>query len=127
MKKFLLLPLLWAGALLSAYAALNFPTPVAYVNFANSTSQSASYVANDNPYDEPYTEAAVMGGSACRKIPSGKFMYVKFDRNAVPSSQRQVMIKITYYGNNSNALWFNYNGTSSDYAGADFTKVNADG
>ncbi|MBR6311071.1 MAG: hypothetical protein IKR52_07750 [Paludibacteraceae bacterium] len=127
MKKFLLLPLLWAGALLSAYAALNFPTPVAYVNFSNNTSQGASYVENSNPDDEPYTEAANIGGSACRKIPSGKFMYVKFDRNAVPSSQRQVMIKITYYGNNSNALWFNYNGTSNDYAGADFTKVNADG
>ncbi len=127
MKKIFTLPLLLLGVVMSMQAGLNFPTPVAYYNFSNNTSQSASYVQNSNPSDEPYTEAANIGGSACRKIPSGKFMYVKFDRSAVPQSQRQIMIKITYFGNNSNALWFNYNGTSGDYAGADFTKVNSNG
>ena len=54
-------------------------------------------------------------------------MYLKIDKNKIPSSEAQIMINVTYYGNNTNSLWFNYNSTSNNYAGADFTKLKTDG
>ena len=104
-------------------------TVVASVDFSggNVATNNATFLNIGNSADEPYTEAANMGGSNCRKIPAGKFMYIGFNRGAVPTSERNLMIDVTFWDDNSNAIWFNYNGQSSDYAGADFNRTASKG
>lgn len=104
-------------------------TVVASVDFSNGNvnTNNATFLNITNSADEPYTEAANIGGSNCRKIPAGKFMYIGFDRGAVPTSANNLMIDVTFWDDNSNAIWFNYNGTSADYAGADFNRTASKG
>jgi hypothetical protein len=80
-------------------------------------------VTDANTAAEAYTEAATLGGISCRKIPSGKFMYLGINRSAVPNTETNLLISITYYGNSANNIWFNYNSTTNNYQGADFQKV----
>lgn len=98
---------------------------VASVDFSdgNAKTNNSKFLNITNSADEPYTEAANMGGSNCRKIPAGKFMYIGFDRGAVPQSARNLLIDVTYWDDNNNAIWFNYNSTSGDYSGADFSRT----
>lgn len=111
---------------ITSKAEVNFPTPVAWINFNDTTSSLATLVTGTST-DEGYTESTTFNGIACREIPSGKFMYIKCDRSAVPTTARQILISVTYFDNNSNSLWFNYNGTSNSYAGADITKYGTQG
>ncbi len=104
-------------------------TVVASVDFSNGNvaTNNATFLNIGNSTDEPYTEAANIGGSNCRKIPAGKFMYIGFNRGAVPTSANNLMIDVTFWDDNSNAIWFNYNGRSNDYAGADFNRTASKG
>ena len=100
------------------------PPESASIQFTNPiTSNNMSLVIDNNAADEAYTEVATIGGVQCRKIPSGKFMYVSCTRSAVPISQNNLMIAVTYYANSNNSIWFNYNGISNSYQGADFQKT----
>ena len=98
----------------------------AYIDFANNTSDGITLVVENNPVQEAYTESAYINGAVCRKIPAGKFLYLKVDKNKVPANVNNLIVKITYYGNNSYNLWFNYNSTSGDYQVGDFAKTKAD-
>lgn len=98
-----------------ASASIKFTSPLQTNNM--------SLVIDGNPAAEAYTEAATIGGVQCRKIPSGKFMYIGCTRAAVPTAETNLLIAITYYGNSGNSIWFNYNGTTNSYQGADFQKV----
>lgn len=111
---------------ISIKASINFPPSVAWINFNNATDSLATLVTG-NSTDEAFTESAVFLGVQCRKIPSGKFMYIKCSRNAVPTTAKQILISITYFDNNSNSLWFNYNGVSNNYTGADISKNSTQG
>jgi len=108
---------------LTANISLHAQQVVAYINFADNTNDGITLVEENNSGQEAYTESAVMNGAACRKVPRNKFMYLKVDKTKVPSTANNLMFKITYYGNNTNSLWFNYNSTTNDYAVGDFTKV----
>jgi len=110
----------------SINAAISFPDPVAWIDFAETSSSHATLVTGTTS-SEAYTEPSLFEGVQCRKIPSGKFLYVKCDRSALPTTTRQILISITYYDNNSNSLWFNYNGTSNNYTGADISKNGTQG
>ena len=99
---------------------------VASISFENGVQGNGmSLNVNNDPNAEPYTYAGSIGGQSCRVIPSGHYMYIACDRSLVPSNKRNILIKITYYDNNSNSLWFNYNSTDADYKVADFKKSNS--
>jgi hypothetical protein len=102
-------------------------TQVASYDFTNNTGNKMSFVNSGNQGDEAYSEQANIGGVNCRKIPAGKFLYVNVDASAVSVNDRNVLIDVTYYDGDSNTIWFNYNGTSGDYAGADFSKSGGGG
>ena len=98
--------------------------PECSITFTNPVqSNGMSYVLETSSGAEAYSESAVIGGIQCRKIPAGKYLYVKCDRSVVPTSQYEIVIAITYYDNSSNNLWFNYNSLSDDYKIADFAKT----
>ena len=99
---------------------------VAYINFAENTSDGITMVVENNPVQEAYTESANISGVACRRIPVGKFLYLRVDKSKVPSDVSNLIFKITYYGNNTHKLWFNYNSSSGDYQVGDFEKAKAD-
>lgn len=82
-----------------------------------------SFVNETNTGAEAYSESAVIGGVSCRKIPAGKYLYIKCDRSIVATSQNELVIAITYYDNSNNSLWFNYNSLNGDYKIADFRKT----
>jgi hypothetical protein len=82
-----------------------------------------SFVNETSPSAEAFSQSAVIAGEACRKIPSGKYLYIKCDRSVVPSSQAELVVAITYYDNSNNNLWFNYNSKTGDYKVADFKKT----
>jgi len=107
-------------------AAISFPTPVARIDFTDNSSSLVTFVTGGSS-SEAFTESSLFEGVQCRKIPSGKFLYIKCDRTAVPTISRQILISITYYDNNSNSLWFNYNGVSNNYTGADISKNGTQG
>ena len=96
-------------------ASIKFTTPVqtSGMSFINETSNGA----------EAYSESAILGGESCRKIPAGKYLYIKCDRSIVPTSQNELIVAITFFDNSSNNLWFNYNSLSGDYKIADFAKT----
>jgi len=103
---------------------ITLPPVSASIQFENPiTSSNMSLVVDGNPAAEAYTEIATLGGIACRKIPSGKFMYIACNRTAIPINQTNLMIAVTYYAGSNNSIWFNYNSTSNDYQGADFQKT----
>ena len=95
--------------------SITFTNPVVAIgmSFVNETRLAA----------EAYSESAVIGGISCRKIPAGKFLYIKCDRTIVPTAQTEVIVAITYYDNSSNSLWFNYNSLTGNYKVADFQKT----
>lgn len=98
--------------------------PDGSIKFTNPVQSSGmSYVIETGSGAEAYTESAVMGGVSCRRIPPGKYLYIKCNRSVVPTSQNEVVIAITYYDNSNNNLWFNYNSLSGDYKVADFKKT----
>lgn len=98
----------------------------AYINFSDNTADGVALVVETNPVQEAYTISDYINGSACRKIPAGKFMYLIVDKTKIPSNANNLIVKITYYGNNAYNLWFNYNSTSGDYQGGDFAKSKTD-
>ena len=103
---------------------ITLPPQAASIQFSNPIVSSNMFLVVDgNPAAEAYTENATVAGVACRKIPSGKFMYIGCNRAAVPTSQTNVMIAITYYAASNNSVWFNYNGLTNNYQGADFQKT----
>ena len=111
---------IWITANISLHAQ------VAYINFADNTADGITIVAETNPDQEAYTQSSTMNGTTCRKIPVRRFLYLKVDRTKVPSTAKNLIFKITYYGNNTHKLWFNYNSTSGDYQVGDFEKAKAD-
>jgi hypothetical protein len=103
---------------------ITLPAESASIKFTNPVVTNNMFMVVDgNTGAEAYTEAATIGGVQCRKIPSGKFLYVGCTRAAVPTSENNLLISITYYGNSANNIWFNYNSISNNYKGADFQKV----
>ncbi len=98
--------------------------PACTIIFSNSVQANGmSFVQDNNTYAEAYTESSFIGGEECRKIPSGKFLYIKCDRSVIPTYEYELVIAITYYDNSNNNLWFNYNSTTEDYKIADFGKT----
>ncbi|MDF2540638.1 MAG: hypothetical protein K0S47_356 [Herbinix sp.] len=74
---------------------------------------------------EAFTEAGEIDGTKCRKVPSGKFLYLMSDRTVVSTTEENLIIDITYYDNSSTNLWFNYNSKTNSCAIADFAKSNS--
>jgi len=97
--------------------------PAAYINFANGSANGITLVETNVANYQVYTESAVIGGTACRKIPGNRYMCLIVDKAKVPSTAKNVMVKITYYGNNTNSFRFQYNSTTNDEMGSDFTKI----
>lgn len=97
--------------------------PAASIHFTSPAEVAGtSFVNESNVAAEAYSEQATIDGVPCRKIPAGKFLYVRVDRSIVPTMQREVVVAITFYDNSGNNLWFNYNSTNGDYKIADFAK-----
>ncbi|HEX2682787.1 MAG TPA: hypothetical protein VHL77_02580, partial [Ferruginibacter sp.] len=120
--------LVWSALMVTVAAqaqTISLPAVSASITFTNPiTSSNMSLVVDNTPGDEAYTEVATIAGTPCRKIPAGKFMYISCNRATIPTSQNNLLIAVTYYGNSANNIWFNYNSTSTTYAGADFQKIN---
>ncbi len=124
LQKFLLLIITVSLQTVVFAQGITLPPVSASIQFTNPiTSSNMFMVVDGNPADEAYTEVATLGGVQCRRIPAGKFMYVGCNRATIPTSQNNLMIAITYYAGSNNSVWFNYNGTSNDYQGADFQKT----
>ncbi|MBI3883492.1 MAG: carbohydrate-binding protein [Sphingobacteriales bacterium] len=100
---------------------ITLPAVSASITFTNPTTQNNMSLVIDG--GEGYTEVATIGGVACRKVPSGKFMYVSCNRGTIPTTERNLLIAVTYYANSNNNIWFNYNSTTNNYQGADFQKT----
>ncbi len=111
-----------------AEAASSIGNVVASISFANGgVSENGIRLVNTSDTNaEGYTVMDYIGGSSCRKIPSSKYMYLIVDKNIINANDNNLIISVTYYGNNANTLWFNYNSTIADYSGADFSKVKED-
>ena len=125
-KTFIFILALFAVASV-ARAEINFPEPVAWIDFSEETSLNTTLQETENSGAEAFTESIVFEGVTCRKIPRNKFMYLKFDREAIPDTENNILISVTYYDNNGNDFWFNYNSPTNDYHGADFKKGNSKG
>lgn len=98
---------------------------VASVDFSDGSVKTdhAKFLNITDSADEPYTEVAEIGGSKCRKIPASKYMYMSFDRSTVAQTERNIMIDVTFWDDNNNSIWFNYNSTSNNHATADFSRT----
>jgi hypothetical protein len=121
--KFLLLLFIVPLQTLIFAQGIALPPESASIQFTNPVvSSNMSLIVDNNAGDEAYTEVATIGGVQCRRIPSGKFMYITCNRPAIPTSQNNLLIAVTYYAGSNNALWFNYNSTTNNFQGADMQK-----
>jgi len=68
----------------------------------------------DNPSDEPYTIKEIKGDLECLRIPSGKFAYFIVDETAIPSTEKDLIIKITFFDEGTSNLSFHYNSLASN-------------
>src|SRR5688572_24671374 len=69
------------------------PAVSASIEFTNPiVSSNMSLVIDGNPAAEAYTEVATIAGVQCRRIPSGKFMYIGCNRPTIPTSQNNLLI-----------------------------------
>lgn len=104
--------------------SITLPAESGSIKFSDPiVASNMSLVVETNQSAEAYTEVVTIDGVQCRKIPAGKFMYVSCSRSAVPTSQANILVAITYYANSNNALWFNYNSNTNNYSIADFGKT----
>lgn len=98
---------------------------VASVDFSNgaTSGNNISLVVAD--YVDAITQAATKGGTQCRYIPANNYAYFRVDDAAVPTSQRNLFIEVTYYDEGSSGLTVHYNAVSGDYAGAEIARTNS--
>lgn len=124
-KKSWFVLLFWMAAMAASAQSVDISSmPDGQIRFTSPVeSMGMSFVNETSVTAEAYSESAVMAGEPCRKIPSGKYLYIKCDRSVVPTLQAQVVVAITYYDNSNNNLWFNYNAKTGDYKIADFKKT----
>ena len=107
--------------------SITLPAESASITFTNPiVSNNMTMIMDNNPSNEPYTTISTIAGVQCRRIPSGKFMYVGCNRAVIPASQNNLVIAITYYAGSNNNIWFNYNSPGNNYQGADFQKTKSD-
>lgn len=113
------------SVLVAAAGNIVLPPVSASIVFTNpQQANNMSFGLDNNSSQEGYTEAAVINGVPCRKIPAGKFLYVNCTRTAVPTSASNLILAITYYDNSMNALWCNYTRAGSGWGTGDFKKSN---
>jgi len=125
MKHSLLLFACLLSACILKAGNITLPAASAWIRYTNPIqSGSLTLGIETNTAGEGYTEIATVDGVPCRKIPAGKFMYVRADRTAVPSTAKKVILSITYYDNSMNFVWLNYTRAGSNWGGADFKKSN---
>lgn len=125
MKHSLLLFACLLCACISKAGDITLPPVSAWIRYTNPVqSGSLSFGIENNQSGEGYTEVTTVGGVPCRKIPAGKFMYVRCDRSAVPTTAKKIILSITYYDNSMNFMWLNYTRSGTGWGGADFKKSN---
>ncbi len=103
-------------------SAADYVAQVDFSNGATSGNGMSLVVAN---YVDAITQTANKGGSQCRYIPSGNYAYFKVDDGAVPSSQRNLFIEVTYYDEGSAGLAVQYNGTAGDYLNSEIGRTSS--
>ena len=69
-------------------------TPLAY--YTPSAALNMTRSGNGDPNDEPYTVIQTEAGRECVYVPSGKFLYFRIDKTAVPSTMNTLIFKVTY-------------------------------
>jgi hypothetical protein len=68
---------------------------------------------NGDPNDEPYTVIQTEAGRECVYVPSGKFLYFRIDKTAVPSTMDTLIFKVTYLDRGTGELRMQYNATNN--------------
>lgn len=86
-------------------------TPLAY--YTPSASQNMTRSGNGDPNDEPYTVIQTEAGRECVYVPSGKFLYFRIDKTAVPSTMDTLIFKVTYLDRGNGELRMQYNATNN--------------
>ncbi|MFI4911754.1 MAG: hypothetical protein ACIAQZ_08830 [Sedimentisphaeraceae bacterium JB056] len=98
-------------------------TAVSYVD--STTENYGLYMCETtDTSNEAYTLPTTIGGRECRKIYSNKKMYFEADDFYVNSSNRNVVVCVTYYDSGSDQLKLEYNSTSNNYQAVSITKTN---
>ncbi|MDF2537625.1 MAG: hypothetical protein K0S76_646 [Herbinix sp.] len=103
------------------------PDVVAYIDFSKEGVEKFNMDFFDVKAEgsEAYTLEDTLDGVPCRKVPSGKFLYIMADRTKVSTTEENMIIDITYLDNSNTNLWFNYNSKTNSCAIADFAKGNS--
>lgn len=96
---------------------------VATIDFSNGATSGTNMSLVVADYVDAITQASTKDGSQCRYIPSGNYAYFKVDDNAVPSTQNNLFIEVTYYDEGSAGLAVQYNGTDGDYLNSEIGRT----
>jgi len=94
------------------------PVSVAWIDFSDNTAQHITFSKTDDPGQGFYTEAVTYENTPCRKIGDGKFLYLQVERTAVPSTERELIIAITYFDDSNGQVAFDYNAVGNDNGAA---------
>lgn len=109
-----------------AYAA---GETVASIDFSSGKTDGTNMSLHVATNVDAITEAKTIGGSQCRYVPSGNYAYFKVSDTAVPSTQKNMFIEVTYYDNTTNGLSIDYNaagtGTGANYKRAEIGRTNS--
>lgn len=87
--------------------------------------QGIRFVANADANAEAYTENAVIGDLNCRFIPNGKYGYFRADDNQIYKTDKNLIVKLTYFDAGSGHFYFHYNALGSKYQSITVKKTNS--
>lgn len=105
---------------------LSANNPIAKIVFSNpQEGMGISFVVNDSPSAEAYSQIANRGQLDCRYVPSGKYGYFKVDDALILSTDSKLIFDITYFDNGTDNFSFQYNATSNKYKPVTISKTNS--
>lgn len=85
-------------------------TPVATIVFSNPTvSNNLTHIFSTSSSSESYSFQTTKGGQTCRQIPASKYGYFNVNDVAIPSTQNNLIINITFFDEGNTNISFQYN------------------
>jgi len=101
--------LIFASVFLSFTLAIA-GSPVASIVFSNpSVTNNLTHVFSTSSTSESYTFQTTKNAVACRQIPISKYGYFNVNDVAIPSTQNNIIINITFFDEGNTKINFQYN------------------
>ncbi|MBN2639547.1 MAG: hypothetical protein JXR65_10740 [Bacteroidales bacterium] len=86
--------------------------------------QNITLVKFTDPASEGFTEEAVRDNLHCLYVPNGKYAYFQVNDQIIPSSEKNLILELTFFDDGNGYFYFQYNAISGNYQKITINKSN---